>query len=86
MLKVPQVYALMEFLESTISSLKADIKNLISLLSALVEDRRLPNRRLKLKLLSENQFRKLRSVLLEELFEHSDDDYTDFLTDEALFI
>ena len=69
MLKLPQVYALVEFLESSMPSLKADIKNLTSLLLALFEDRRLPNRRLKLELLSEKQIGELGNVSLEELLE-----------------
>jgi hypothetical protein len=80
------VDAPVEYLDSSRPSLKADIKNLTSLLPALIDDRCLLNRRLKLEKLSESQIAsgEHASRSLKELFEYSDDYYTSFLAEEAL--
>jgi hypothetical protein len=61
-----EVDALVEYLDSYRPSLKADIQNLTSLLSPLIEDRCLPDQRLKLEMLSESQ---IATQSLKELFE-----------------
>jgi hypothetical protein len=74
-MKLPEIDALMERLDSYRPSLKADIQNLTSLLLPLIEDRCLPEQRLRLEILTESQIisgeHATRS--LKELFEHSDD-------------
>ncbi len=76
----------MEYLDYSRPSLKPDIKNLTSLLPALIDDWCLPNRRLKLEMLSESQIASGEhgSRSLKELFKYSEDDYSSFLTEEAL--
>jgi hypothetical protein len=76
-----KVDALVEYLDSYRPSLKANIQNLTSLLSPLIEDQCLPDQRLKLEMLSESQIAS-RTQLLKELFEFSDD-YSSFLTEAA---
>jgi len=85
-LTLPQIDALVEYLDSSRPSLKSDIQNLTSLLPALIEDRCLPSQRLKLEILSESQITsgEHASRSLRELLEYADDDYTSFLTEEAL--
>jgi len=51
---LPEVDALVEYLDSYRSSLKADIQNLTSLLLLLIEDQCLPDQRLKLEMLTES--------------------------------
>lgn len=60
------------------------LKNLISLLSLLIEDRCLPDERLKLEMLSESQITsgELATQSLKELFELSDE-CSYFLTEAA---
>jgi hypothetical protein len=74
----------MEHLDSYKPSLKADIQNLTSLLSPLIEGRCLPDQRLKLEMLSESQIasRDHETQSLKELFEFSND-YLSFPTEAA---
>jgi hypothetical protein len=73
-----------EHLDSYRPSLKADIQNLTSLLSLLIEDQCLPDQRLQLEILTESQItsREHTTRSLKELFEYSDD-YSSFLTEIA---
>jgi hypothetical protein len=61
-----EVDVIVEYLDSYRPSLKADIQNLTSLLSPLIEDQCLPDQRLKLEMLSESQ---IATQSLKELFE-----------------
>lgn len=81
---LPKIDALVAYLDSYRLSLKADIQNLISLLSLLIEDQCLPDQRLKLEMLTESQItsREHAARSLKELFEFSDD-YSFFLTEAA---
>src|SRR2546421_70470 len=83
-LTLPDVDALVEYLDSYRPALKDDIKDLTSLLSPLIEDQCLPDQRLKLEMLSESQIAsgELATQSLKELFELSDDCLY-FLTDAA---
>ncbi|KAL5322924.1 hypothetical protein ACEPPN_010904 [Leptodophora sp. 'Broadleaf-Isolate-01'] len=83
-MQLPEADILVEHLDSYRPSLKADIQNLTSLLSPLIEDQCLPDQRLQLEMLTESQIvsgeHTTRS--LKELFEYSDD-YSSFLTNIA---
>jgi hypothetical protein len=81
---LPEIDALVEYLDSYRPSLKADIQNLTSLLSPLIEDRCLPDQRLKLEMLTESQITSGEHAArsLKELFEFSDY-YSYFLTEAA---
>jgi hypothetical protein len=74
-----------ERLDSYRPSLKADIQNLTSLLSLLIEAYYLPDQKLKLKMLSESQITsgEHETQSLKELFEFTNECST-FLTEEAL--
>jgi hypothetical protein len=67
--------ALVEYLDSYRPSLKADIQNLTSLLSPLIEDQCLPDQRLKLEMMTESQITSGEHAArsLKELFEFSSD-------------
>jgi hypothetical protein len=84
-MKLPEIDALVEHLDSYRPSLKADIQNLTSLLSPLIKDQCLPDQRLQLETLTESQIasREHAARSLKELFEHSDD-CSSFLT-EAVY-
>jgi hypothetical protein len=73
-MKLPKVDALVEHLDFYRLSLKADIKNLTSLLSLLIEDYCLPDQRLQLEMLTKSQIasREHAARSLKELFEFSD--------------
>ena len=79
-----EVYALVEHLDSYRPSLQADIQNLTAHLSPLIEDRCLPDQRLKLEILTESQITSgvLATLSLKELFELSDG-YSHLLTEAA---
>jgi hypothetical protein len=72
---LPQMDALVEYLDSYKPSLKIDIQNLTSLLTPLIEDQRLPDQRLKLEILTKSQITsgEYAARLLKELLEFSDD-------------
>ena len=74
-LTVPEEDALVAFLDSSRPGLKIAIKNLSSLLSALIEDQYLPDRTLKLEVLSEGQIGsgELETRTLKDLLEYTDD-------------
>jgi len=86
-MQLPEVDTLVEYLDSyrpSWPSLKADIQNLTSLLSPLIEDQCLPDQRLQLETLTNSQIasREHTTRSLKELFEYSDD-YSSFLTEIA---
>jgi hypothetical protein len=73
-----------EYLDSYRPALKDDIKDLTSFLSPLIEDRCLPDQRLKLEMLSESQITsgELATQSLKELFVFCDD-FSYYLTEAA---
>jgi hypothetical protein len=79
-----EVDALVEYLDSYRPSLKADIQNLIFLLSPLIEDRCLPDQRLYLEILTKSQIvsREYTNRSLKQLFELTNS-YLSFLTQAA---
>src|SRR5258706_13621635 len=81
---LPEVDALVEYLDSYKPCLKADIKNLTSVLPLLIEDQCLPDQRLTLETLTESQLASGEHTTqsLKELFKFSDD-YLSFLTETA---
>ncbi|KAH8772419.1 hypothetical protein F5882DRAFT_381432 [Hyaloscypha sp. PMI_1271] len=83
-MQLPEVDTLVEHLDSYRPSLKADIQNLTSLLSPLIEDQCLPAQRLQLEILTESQIASGEHTTrsLKELFEYSDD-YSSFLIEIA---
>jgi hypothetical protein len=83
-MQLPDVDTLVEHMDSYRPSLKADIQNLTSLLSPLIEDQCLPDQRLHLEMLTESQIASGEHTTrsLKELFEYSDD-YSSFLTEIA---
>ena len=83
-MQLPEVDTLVEHLDSYRPSLKADIQNLTSLLSPLIEDQCLPDQRLQLEMLTESQITSGEHTTrsLKELFEYSDD-YSSFLSEIA---
>jgi hypothetical protein len=83
-MKLPEVDALVEHLDFYRPSLKADIKNLTSLLLLLIEDHCLLDQRLQLKMLTESQIasREHAARSLKELFEFSNN-CSSFLTEAA---
>ncbi|CZR50576.1 uncharacterized protein PAC_00450 [Phialocephala subalpina] len=84
-LTVRQEDALIAYLYQLKPSLKSDIQNLTTLLSQVVKYQRLPDKKLKLEMWSEDEIGSHASGSLNELFEYSDEvDYRSFLTDEAL--
>jgi hypothetical protein len=86
-LTAPQEDALVIYLDFSRPCLKTDIKNLSSLLSALIEDQYLLSRTLVLEVLSEGQIRSRELAIqsLKELLKYSDDiNYASYLTDGAL--
>jgi hypothetical protein len=77
---------LVDCLHRSKPSLKADIKNLLTLLLQLIEQQCLPDRKLMLKKWSESEIRsgEHASRSLKNLFEYLDkEDYTSFLTKQA---
>jgi hypothetical protein len=86
-LTAPQEDALVAYLDFSRLCLKTNIKNLLSLFSALIEDQYLPSRTLVLEVLSEGQIRsgELGLQSLKELLKYSDDvNYASYLTDGVL--
>jgi hypothetical protein len=83
-MQLHEVDTLVEYLDSYRPSLKADIQNLTSLLSPLIEDQCLPDQKLQLEMLTESQITSGEHTTrsLKELFECSDD-YSSFLTEIA---
>jgi hypothetical protein len=83
-MQLPDVDTLVEHLDSYRPSLKADIQNLTSLLSPLIEDQCLPDQRLLLEMLTKSQITSGEHITrsLKELFEYSND-YSSFLTEIA---
>ena len=83
-IKLLEVDALVEYLDSYRPSLKADIQNLTSLLPPLIEDQRLLDQRLELEILTGSQITSGEHATrsLKELFEFSDG-YSSFLTETA---
>jgi hypothetical protein len=80
-MQLPEVDTLVD---SYRPSLKADIQNLTSLLSPLIEDQCLPDQRLQLEMLTKSQIGSGEHTTrsLKELFEYSDN-YSSFLTEVA---
>ncbi|XMA19902.1 hypothetical protein WAI453_012693 [Rhynchosporium graminicola] len=80
--------ALIAHLNQTQPTLKSDIENLTAFLVQVVEDQRVPSKRLKLEMLSEHDMESRGGGKVGRCkicFEFSDEiDYTSFLTDEAL--
>jgi hypothetical protein len=81
-----EVECLAEHLDSYKPSLKANIQNLTSLLSPLIEDQRLPDHRLELEMLTKSQITSGEHTdrSLKELFKYYDD-YSSFLTEITCF-